>query len=292
MSEWGKALLPPLSAAFLTILLTIISRFDSPKLLGAYALVVFIVICGVIAYHFPPIGATATDQLTTEDDSTAIERSDKQSSKSQLFLFVIATLLCVCAIVLVVWKQVEVVPNLTLKTFADARADANSRGFDIIATFQAPDSDEYTKTQRQHPPPGTRLVKGATIEVEIGVRDVAIAITEPADGATARMRQVVVGTSKGVAESQGRLFGYLLLHPNDADGFWVYGPLGIDEEGDWSHLVYLGTPNEPPGQDYQLFAVIVSEALKSQGSARGSPEYEAIPPYVAIGKRVTVKRSD
>jgi hypothetical protein len=99
-----------------------------------------------------------------------------------------------------------------------------------------------------------------------------------------------LGTSNGVAESRGKLHANLLLHPLNAAGYWVYGPLAVGEDGIWRQRVYFGQLNGP-SEDFQLIAIVTREPLDAEGSGGGKPEYTSIPPHIAISSTPVVTRN-
>ena len=183
------------------------------------------------------------------------------------------------------------VPGLTGKNYGQAASELRDLGL-TLDPIRAPNSDDYTPITQQKPLAGTTVLKGAAVEVIVGVLEVRIEITSPADGEVVTQEQIIVeGITKGVAESGGRLHANLLLQPLAADGYWIYGPLTIGEKGEWKKMVFLGQGTGKLPQNYQIHALVTMEPLKPQGGGEGQPEYIGTPRYVAISKIVTLTRS-
>jgi len=207
------------------------------------------------------------------------------------------TFICVAVVALVVgsstvaylWSQrIVSVPALLGKNLNQATVELHAVGL-RPDPFVAAGSDDFAPISHQEPAANVPVMRGSVVYFIVGVLDVKIAITEPADKGIAPHAAMLRGTSKGISESKGRLQCNVLLHSFNADGYWVYGPLVVDEAGNWQCLVYLGQKSEV-GRKFQLLAVVTASPLKRQGEAHGPPEYDAIPPYLAISKQVVVTR--
>jgi len=213
----------------------------------------------------------------------------KDRSPTVVILGFFVSLLVGAAIVFFYWNSMIVhVPNFVGKTEGDTKLMARELGL-ILSALRADQADDFTRVTHQEPPPGTKQMHGASVDIVVGVLNCSIEITDPVDGATVTTSYLVQGTSKGIAESDGRLRGYLLLHPLQATGYWVFGPLTVGEDGKWRYRVLFGVPGGPT-EDFELAVLVTKEGLKAEGSAGGPPEYEALPPYVAIGKSPIVTR--
>ncbi|MGB2865906.1 MAG: PASTA domain-containing protein [Sedimentisphaerales bacterium] len=185
-----------------------------------------------------------------------------------------------------------VVPGFVGKTYVQAISELRDLGLTQGEIYRAPTADDYTRITQQKPLAGTEVMSGATIDMIVGVLEVTIEITSPVDGETVTQEQVIVkGTSKGVAESGGRLHANLFLQPLAADGYWVYGPLTIGDQGEWKKVIFLGQGTSTLPQNYQILALVTMELLKAQGSGNGQPEYMTIPRHAAKSQVVTVTRT-
>jgi hypothetical protein len=185
-----------------------------------------------------------------------------------------------------------VVPGFVGKTYIQAISELRDIGLTQGEIYRAPIADDYTRITQQKPLAGTEVMKGATIDMIVGVLDVTIEITSPIDGEIVTQEQVIVkGNSKGVAESRGRLYANLFLQPLAADGYWIYGPLTIGDQGEWKKVIFLGKGTGTLPQKYQILVIVTMELLKAQGSGNGQPEYMIIPRHAAKSQVVTVTRT-
>jgi hypothetical protein len=185
-----------------------------------------------------------------------------------------------------------VVPGFIGKTYVQAISELRDLGLTQGEIYRAPTADDYTRITQQKPVAGTEVMSGATIDMIVGVLEVTIEITSPVDGEAVTQEQVIVkGTSKGVAESKGRLQANLFLQPLASDGYWIYGPLTIGDQGEWKKVIFLGQGTGKLPQNYQILAIVTMELLKAQGSGNGQPEYMTIPRHAAKSQIVTVTRT-
>jgi len=273
-------LLPQALSAFFTSITTILVPLASPALALVVVIAQFLLLClifGGLAYLASP--KKAKDRI----------RDVFRTQRRSVALVVTAGVIGGIVVVTLSWShRIVPTPDLIGKNVAQANIELRNARL-LPEKYVVPGSDDFSTITHQEPNPNVRVMKGSIVKFVVGVLVVKVEITDPTDQASCKQATVVRGTSEGIVESRGRLRASLLLHSFNADGYWVYGPLAVDAAGNWQHTVYVGQPSEV-GRRFQLLVVVTQEPLKRQGSGGGPPEYQEIPPHVAIGKQVVVTR--
>ena len=272
------ALLPQILSAFITGVTSIAS--GSPSLALVLLIGEFLLLCliiGALAYFALP--------GNTKDRVRDVSRTQRKNGCLLLIAGVVPGIL----VVVFFWHQrIVPTPDLIGKNVAQATIELRNTGL-LLDKYVVPGSDDFSTITHQEPDPNVQTMKRSIVKVVVGVLVVKAEITDPVDQGSCEHPTIVRGTSEGIAESRGRLRAGLLLHSFNADGYWVFGPLAVDAAGNWQHTVYVGQPSEV-GRKFQLLVVVTQDPLKRQGSAGGPPEYQEIPPHVAISKQVVVTR--
>lgn len=89
-----------------------------------------------------------------------------------------------------------------------------------------------------------------------------LAITSPAPGAEVVSPLTVTGTGGQAAQGGTKL--YILVQPHDYDAY-VQGQVSVRNDGAWSLTsVFVGTPRDQPGLEYDICAVLTEEQLLPQ----------------------------
>ena len=121
-----------------------------------------------------------------------------------------------------------------------------------------------------------------------------VRITHPMDYGSVEHEEMIRGTSKRVPKQHAI---WVVVFPHEANLYHPQNaPAEVQETGDWSTLVYIGTEKDS-GKRFDIIAVVADKtaqdsfrAYLADGKKKDWPGLENLPEEATIGARITVTR--